>query len=143
MLIKEVFDQPVSVRKKLDTPDEVEYQGMVDSKLVVVTFLRGVSGDDWELQFGVTDTEGSLRFDATGDGNSYAIFALVLKAIQRFIKERHPDSIDFAAAKSDEDFKTGRAKLYARMVKRFSAGMGYAATTKDLNDKVEFILKRQ
>jgi GNAT superfamily N-acetyltransferase len=91
------------------------------------------------------------RQDVTGGGDAQRIFATVLDAIQKYIKKYKPQKLSFSASKAvdmDTDDNgaqvnpESRAKLYDRLVQRYSKALGYRAFRADNGDIVIYELSR-
>lgn len=80
--------------------------------------------------------------DVTGEGDAYRIFATVLDAIQKFIKERSPAMIYFAGEKGNTGTNPSRTKLYTRMVQKFASQLGYKTHIEDQGDMVQYELTK-
>ena len=83
--------------------------------------------DAWSVEF---YRDSSSR--TTGEGDASSVFATVLDALERFIKEYKPKTLWFVAEKSELDLKSGilhtgsRIRLYSSLIKRFASKFGYA-----------------
>ena len=89
--------------------------------------------------------------EVTGEGDAQRIFATVLDAIQKYIKKYKPQRLSFSASKAvDMDADNNgaqfnpesRAKLYDRLVQRYSKALGYRAFRADNGDIVIYELSR-
>ena len=80
--------------------------------------------------------------DVTGEGDAYKIFATVLYAIQKFIKERSPEMIFFSGMKGNTGTNPSRTKLYTRMVQKFARQLGYNAYIEDQGNMVQYELNK-
>lgn len=80
------------------------------------TFTFVEYGDeDEDDEFDLYD-EGET-YNVTGSGNEFEVFATAKKFLELAIKKVKPDVIHFEA---DKTFGENRAKLYTRMIKRWS-----------------------
>jgi hypothetical protein len=129
MLLSELFGQPHRFLKKSQQSGGVSYQysmGSSGSADLDVRFFPTLSDGDWDVNF---YRGGSTAL--TGEGDAPRVFASVLDAVKRFIKEHSPETLAFGASKSELDQKTlsyrsgSRVKLYRKMVMRFAPTMGY------------------
>jgi hypothetical protein len=122
--LDEIFTKPSKFNKKIDKqkdgePASYNYKSTVNGKKIVVKMLRideRLIKNSWELYFSVDG-----ETDVTGEGDGIAIFSTVLSVIEDFITSQDPKVIEF----SIDPFEETREKLYDRMVKRFSAKVGY------------------
>jgi len=80
--------------------------------------------------------------DVSGEGDAYKIFATVLHAIKKFIKERSPEMIFFSGEKGDIGDNPSRTNLYSRMVQKFARQLGYNAYVEDQGDMVQYELNK-
>jgi len=76
-------------------------------------------------------------FTASGQGDAGRIFASVLDAVDKFMKNHKPEYITFSALK---DKGSSRERAYAALVKRFASKYGYAVDHKESGD-VEAVWK--
>jgi hypothetical protein len=129
MLLSELFGQPHKFLKKSQQSGAVSYHysmGSGSSADLEVKFFPTLSDGDWDVNF---YRGGSTAL--TGEGDAPRIFASVIDAVKRFIKEHSPETLAFGASKSELDQKTlsyrsgSRVKLYRKMVGRFAPMMGY------------------
>ena len=67
----------------------------------------------WDVNF---ERGGSV--EKTGQGDSLKIFATVLDILKKFVKDKDPSHVNFAAEKAADD-KGSRGKLYLRLAKKF------------------------
>jgi len=91
--------------------------------------------------------------EVTGEGDAQRIFATVLDAIQKYIKKYKPQRLSFSASKATDPTiyyepdqpqpnPESRAKLYDRLVQRYSKALGYRAFRADNGDIVIYELSR-
>jgi len=89
--------------------------------------------------------------EVTGEGDAQRIFATVIDSIQKYIKKYKPQRLSFSASKAvdmDADDNgaqfnpESRAKLYDRLVQRYSKALGYRAFRADNGDIVIYELSR-
>jgi hypothetical protein len=145
--LAELFSQPYKFVKKLEThmvrdvvtyyyvntgptarkPDpNSEYADINNDLDVNFSPVDPRSDEDWEVDF---YRGGSTAL--TGGGDAGRVFASVMDAMRRFIKEYSPQSITFTAAKSELHTPTlslrsgSRVRLYNSMIRRFAPQLGY------------------
>jgi len=138
MLIRELFDQPGDIHKTEDSEESVRWDGFVSGEQIVI-LAKEIREDTWSIEFRVGG-----RQDARGDleDSALEIFSTVIAAIREFVSERSPRTITFAANKTEFGQETGRAKLYARMIKKFASGAGYKSGFRDHGESRQFILRK-
>ena len=149
-VLDEAFDQPYSMTWEKSEADE-----SMDA------LVRLPDGSNLSIMFNMEyDNEGNevvlVEFwrnnsqEVTGDGDAQRIFATVLAAIQQYIKKYKPQRLSFSASKAVdmdaddvEHFNPeSRAKLYDRLVQRYSRAWGYRAFRADNGDIVIYELSR-
>ena len=84
--------------------------------------------------------------EVTGEGDAMRVFATVLTAIQQYVKKYKPAKLFFSASKDNwakqQQNSESRAKLYDRLVQRYSKSWGYRAFRADNGDLVMYELSR-
>jgi len=140
----ETFDQPYPLTWEpgsIRDGDMDAYTKLPDGTNLLIMFNKQPYGDeDYMVEFHRDDSQ-----EVTGKGDAYRIFATVLHAIQKFIKERSPDMLFFSAEKGEEGEQkdwASRAKLYTRMVQKFARQLGYNAYIEDQGDMVQYELNK-
>jgi hypothetical protein len=145
--LAELFSQPYKFVKKLETrivkdvvsyhyvntsptarkPDpNSEYADISNDLDVRFSPTDPRSDEDWELDF---YRGGSTAL--TGGGDAGRVFASVMDAVRRFVREYSPLSITFTAAKTELHAQTlslhsgSRVRLYNSMIRRFAPQLGY------------------
>jgi len=94
-------------------------------------------------------TKDRSTYGMTGEGDAMRIMATVLDIIKSIIKKHEPMTIIFTGDKTQDTAdhrgreKTGRAKAYGAMVKRFAGKMGYKSDAQDSSSKVEWQLTKK
>jgi len=148
--IIEAFDQPYKGKwEKSDYGDVDLNTKLPDGTYLNIMFNQEYDGDGNE----VTQVEfhRNNSQEVTGEGDAQRIFATVLDAIQKYIKKYKPQKLSFSASKSvdmdadDNGAKfnpESRAKLYDRLVQRYSKAWGYRAFRADNGDIVIYELSR-
>ena len=107
------------------------------------------TGHTIAIEFVKTNSSKSVTYDMTGDGDAMRILATVLDIIKSIIKKHEPMTIVFSGSKTQDTAdhrgreKTGRAKAYGAMVKRFAGKMGYKSETSDSSRKVDWQLTKK
>jgi len=135
--ILEAFDQAYNFRK-LDGPNETKhvytFTTNEGSGLEVMFLLNNKEREEWYVDFtrGVVGRDRSKeKFNVTGEGDAFRIFATILEIFRDFIKQVQPLRIYFSV----DNTESSRIKLYDRMITRFANKMGYRLIGKE-NDNV-------
>tara|TARA_Y100000034_G_C6910355_1_gene424449 strand:- start:19262 stop:19714 length:453 start_codon:yes stop_codon:yes gene_type:complete len=140
--ITEVFNKPYKwswdIRlddiwiAKFDLPDktnlEIEFEFVED--------------DHWEIQF---TRNGGM--EVTGEGDQFRIFATVIDAAKKFIKnykgEYSLNFIEFSAEKIGSEDSNSRIKLYERLMKKFARQFGYDGKMVNTYDFIIYKMKKK
>lgn len=91
--------------------------------------------------------------EVTGEGDAQRVFATVIAAIQKYIKQHSPLKLTFSASKlldptvyyepdEPQPNPESRAKLYDRLIQRYSRAWGYRAFRADTHGLVIYELSR-
>jgi len=148
--VAEAFDQPYKGKwEKSDYGDVDMLTKLPDGTNLSIMFnnQQGEEGEEVvQVEFYRNNSQ-----DVTGEGDAQRIFATVLDAIQKYIKKYKPQRLSFSASKAvdmDADDNgaqvnpESRAKLYDRLVQRYSKALGYRAFRADNGDIVIYELSR-
>ena len=150
--VNEAFNQPYPIKwEKGDHGDLDALAKLPDGSPLSIMFNKEQDDDGDEItqvQFYRNNSQ-----EVTGEGDAQRIFATVLTAIQQYIKKRKPLRLTFAASKETDPtiyYEPGqpqpnpesRAKLYDRLVQRYSKAWGYRAFRADNGDLVMYELSR-
>ena len=148
--VAEAFDQPYKGKwEKSDYGDVDMLAKLPDGTNLSIMFNQEY-GDEGEEVVQVEFYRNNSQ-DVTGEGDAQRIFATVLDAIQKYIKKYKPQRLSFSASKAvdmDADDNSAqfnpesRAKLYDRLVQRYSKALGYRAFRADNGDIVIYELSR-
>jgi hypothetical protein len=148
--LDEAFDQPYKGKwEKSDYGDVDMLAKLPDGTNLSIMFNQEY-GDEGEEVVQVEFYRNNSQA-VTGEGDSQRIFATVLDAIQKYIKKYKPQRLSFSAIKAvdmDADDNgaqfnpESRAKLYDRLVQRYSKALGYRAFRADNSDIVIYELSR-
>jgi len=167
--ITEVFDKPYkwsggsfakgSITPKNDAKSEPYWFKTSDGgKVEVIANHFWVGNLDKKLAGIVVKKEGHAigiefvkddRYVLTGEGDAMRILATVLDITKAIIKKHEPSTIYFSADKSQDKSdrsgreKTGRAKAYAAIVKRFAGKVGYKSSTSEDAGQVRWQLTKK
>jgi hypothetical protein len=136
-IITESFNQPYPV-KVIQSPDSDDYEALAklpDGTNMEILFTE--HGGIWDMEFHRGGSQ-----DVTGEGDAFRIFATMMDAVRQFIQMEKPGAVSFTATKDVPEGQDpeSRAKLYTRMVERFSDSLGYDAYIDDYGDMVEYEL---
>jgi GNAT superfamily N-acetyltransferase/phage gp37-like protein len=138
--IWEAFDQPYphEIEQKSEFGDYDTLVRLPDGNYLSIMFNHE-GNDEWQVEFYRNNSQ-----EVTGEGDAQRIFATVLNAIQKFIKEHKPWRLIFSAKKDVDPGQNSesRAKLYSRLVKRYAAAWGYDDYSEDHGDQVVYELTR-
>lgn len=150
--VAEGFDQPYPISwTKGDHGDLDALAKLPDGSPLSIMFNQQQDDDGDEItqvEFYRNNSQ-----EVTGEGDAQRVFSTVLNAIQQYIKKRKPLRLTFAASKQiDPTVMYGpddpqpnpesRAKLYDRLVQRYSKAWGYRAFRADNGDLVMYELSR-
>lgn len=146
----EAFDKPYKGKwEKSDYGDVDMLAKLPDGTNLSIMFNQEY-GDEGEEVVQVEFYRNNSQ-EVTGEGDAQRIFATVLDAIQKYIKKYKPQRLSFSASKAvdmDADDNgtqfnpESRAKLYDRLVQRYSKALGYRAFRADNGDIVIYELSR-
>ena len=87
-------------------------------------------------------------YNMSDEGDALRILATVLDIMKSIIKKHEPVTLYFSADKTQDGGysgreKTGRAKAYTALVKRFASKAGYKSDAQDSPVKVEWTLTKK
>jgi len=148
--LAEAFDKPYKGKwEKSDYSDSVDMLVKLPDGTPLSIMFNMEYGEDGE-EVVVVEFHRNNSQDVTGEGDAQRIFATVLDAIQKYIKKYKPQRLSFSASKQVdmdaddvEHFNPeSRAKLYDRLVQRYSRALGYRAFRADNGDIVIYELSR-
>lgn len=110
-----------------------------DDGLVRVNFELGLRGNvAWDVEFIKNYT-----FDATNEGDQFAIFATVMEIIGDFVHIRKPGGIVFTADKNAKTGSNSRAGLYTKMVNKFANKINMKSTITNNGRKTVYKLVKE
>jgi hypothetical protein len=142
--VSEAFDQPYHpIRwEKSEYGDADAIVKLKDGSNLIVMFNQQQDDDGDEIiqvEFYRNNSQ-----EVTGEGDAMRVFATVLTAIQQYLKKYKPVRLSFSASKQVEQGQNAesRAKLYDRLVQRYSKAWGYRAFRADNGDLVIYELSR-
>lgn len=132
----ELFDKAYPYRQMADSKQRKMYTATLPSgnKLKVNMFLR--IGEIWDIAFDVVVQGKEAEYNLTGAGEEYKVFSTVIAIIEDFVSKNKPYMFTFSAADSSYKLSSdiennpkfgglNRARLYEKMIKRFSAKIKY------------------
>ena len=96
-----------------------------DNRTFVVNFNYTISPGKIKCKIDFDDVGAGDEYLLTGEGDSMRIMTTVLFVIQKELKRSKPDYVEFSSQKVEHRKKTGRTKLYNRMVDKFAGKIGY------------------
>jgi len=136
----EAFDRPYphEIDQKSEFGDYDTLVRLPDGNYLSIMF-NNEGNDEWQVEFYRNNSQ-----EITGEGDAQRIFATVLNAIQKFVKEHEPWRLIFSAKKDVDPGQNSesRAKLYSRLVQRYAAAWGYDDYSEDHGDQVVYVLTR-
>jgi hypothetical protein len=143
--VNETFDQPYNLTwEKSDYGDVDALAKLPDGSPLSIMFSTQTNdeGDEAvQVEFYRNNSQ-----EVTSEGDAMRIFATVLSAIQQYVKEYQPKRLTFSASKDNwakqQQNSESRAKLYDRLVQRYSKAWGYRAYRADSGDLVTYELAR-
>ena len=144
--ITEAFDKPYPLRvTKGDGPEPdvwIAKASLGDGRKLVVASLSDSSEPRARTFYFQVDGSTSK----TGGGDQQRIFATVMDAARKLIKDLNPDLIFFSSVKStgpNDKRRDSRAKLYARMIQRFAKPLGYVSSSEKDDSETMFTLRKK
>jgi hypothetical protein len=150
--LSEAFDQPYPLAwEKSDYGDVDALARLPDGGPLSIMFNKQTNdeGDEAvQVEFYRNNSQ-----EVTSEGDAMRVFATVLTAIQQYVKEYQPKRLTFSASKEIDPtihYEPGqaqpnpesRAKLYDRLVQRYSKTWGYRAYRADSIGLVTYELAR-
>ena len=96
-----------------------------DGRTFVINFNYTVKPMKVICKIDFDDIGAEDEYLLTGRGDAMRILTTVLFTIQKELKRSKPDYVEFSSQKVEKEKKTGRTKLYGRMVRQFAGKMGY------------------
>jgi hypothetical protein len=123
---------------------------LMDDNAAQATFLSADDGDvrvgftydsrqdTWEVEF-----IKNFKYNATNEGDQFAIFATVMEIIGDFVHIRHPNSIVFTAEKNTKTSSNSRAGLYTKMINKFANKINMKSTVNDQGWKTDYKLVKE
>ena len=148
--VTEAFDQPYKTKSEKSDYGDVDMLAKLPDGTNLSIMFNQEYGDEGEEVVQVEFYRNNSQ-EVTGEGDAQRIFATVLDAIQKYIKKYKPQRLSFSASKevdmdaddSGANFNPeSRAKLYDRLVQRYSKALGYRAFRADNGNIVRYELSR-
>jgi predicted nucleotidyltransferase len=148
--VAEAFDQPYKTKSEKSDYGDVDMLAKLPDGTNLSIMFNQEYGDEGEEVVQVEFYRNNSQ-EVTGEGDAQRIFATVIDAIQKYIKKYKPQRLSFSASKAvdmDADDNgaqfnpESRAKLYDRLVQRYSKALGYRAFRADNGDIVIYELSR-
>jgi len=135
-----------NINESLNQPyDIIEWDDDWDNE--VTAWASVPDGTDLKIEFDQSEHGWHVSFrrggtmEKTGQGDAQRIFATVLEAIKRFIKEYDPDEISFSSLKR-QDSSGSRQSLYNALAKKYAAGLGYTLTVEEAYHLHHYLFKK-
>jgi hypothetical protein len=150
--VAEAFDQPYKGKWEKSDYGDVDMLAKLPDGTYLSIMFNNQQGDEGEEVVQVEFYRNNSQ-EVTGEGDAQRIFATVLDAIQKYIKKYKPQKLSFSASKATDPTiyyepdqpqpnPESRAKLYDRLVQRYSKALGYRAFRADNGDIVIYELSR-
>ena len=115
-----------------------------DNRTFVVNFNYTITPMKITCKIDFDDTGAEDEHLLTGKGDAMRVMTTVLFVIQKELKRSKPDYVEFSSQKVEHRKKTGRTKLYNRMVDKFAGKIGYhLKTIMDNKYKKTFVLVKK
>jgi hypothetical protein len=133
----ETFDKPYPLSWEEGTDGDARAFAKLPDGTTLLIMFNHEGNEEYQVEF-----HRGNSLDVTGEGDAYKIFATVLHAIQKFIKERSPEMIFFSGEKGNTGTNPSRTKLYTRMVQKFARQLGYNTYIEDQGDMVQYELTK-
>jgi predicted chitinase len=139
----EGFDQPYPLTWEDSEFGDIDALARLPDGSNLSIMFNKQQGDEGEESVQVEFYRNNSQ-EVTGEGDAQRVFATVLTAIQQYIKKHNPLKLTFSASKDvDPDQNSeSRAKLYDRLVQRYSRTWGYRAFRADTGKLVVYELSR-
>jgi len=148
----EAFDNPYKGKWEKSDYGDVDLNTKLPDGTNLSIMFNNQQGDEGEEVVQVEFYRNNSQ-EVTGEGDAQRIFATVLDAIQKYIKKYKPSKLSFSASKATDPTiyyepdqpqpnPESRAKLYDRLVQRYSKALGYRAFRADNGDIVIYELSR-
>ena len=134
--VAEAFDQPYKLKWEKGDHGDYDALATLDDGTYLSIMFNNEFKNNWMVEFYRNNSQ-----EVTGEGDAQRIFATVLAAIAHFIQKKKPASLFFSAVKED-DPKGSRARLYASLVTRYAAKLGYSVTTRNDDRGMSFKLTK-
>jgi hypothetical protein len=150
--VTEAFDQPYPFTwEDSEYGDTDALAHLPDGSNLSIMFNRQ-TGDEGEEAVQVEFYRNNSQ-EVTGEGDAQRVFATVITAMQRYIKQHNPAKLTFSASKlldptiyyepdEPQPNPESRAKLYDRLIQRYSRAWGYRAFRADTHGLVIYELSR-
>jgi len=139
--VNEGFDQPYPLTWEKSEYGDVDALAKLPDGSPLSIMFNNQQDDEGEEVVQVEFYRNNSQ-EVTGEGDAMRVFATVLTAIQQYVKKYKPVRLTFSARKEVEQGQNpeSRAKLYDRLVQRYSKAWGYRAFRADNGDLVIYEL---
>lgn len=119
----ESLNSPYSYDKGISTQSMKSYRFTTkeNDEVTVRITENTTDSNEWDVNF-----SRNLKYDSTGGGDAFKIFATVISIVKNFIAEYQPKIITFTAMKENGNQKPdSRTKLYSRIIQKMATKLGY------------------
>ncbi len=140
--VAEAFDNPYKGNWETSEYGDQDMNVKLPDGTWLSIMFNHEGNNEWQVEFHRGNSGNSQAI--TGQGDQQRIFATVIAAIQKFIREENPWRIIFSASKVVEPGQNSesRARLYNRLVARYARDWGYEEYNEDHGDQVTYELTR-
>jgi hypothetical protein len=150
--VNEGFDQPYPLKWEKGEHGDVDALATLSDGTYLSIMFNNQQDNEGEEIVQVEFYRNNSQ-EVTGEGDAMRVFATVLTAIQQYVKKYNPARLTFSASKQVDPtvyYEPGqpqpnpesRAKLYDRLVQRYTKAWGYRAFRADNGDLVIYELSR-
>jgi 8-oxo-dGTP pyrophosphatase MutT (NUDIX family)/pyrimidine deaminase RibD-like protein len=137
--VNEAFNQPYKTKSEKSEYGDVDVLAKLPDGTNLSIMFNNQGDDEWQVEFYRNNSQ-----EVTGEGDAQRVFATVLTSMQKFIKKYKPWRLTFSANKDVQPGQNSesRAKLYNRLVQRYSKAWGYEEYSEDHGDQITYELTR-
>jgi GNAT superfamily N-acetyltransferase len=137
--VTEAFNQPYTTKSEKSEYGDVDMLAKLPDGTNLSIMFNNQGDDEWQVEFYRNNSQ-----EVTGEGDAQRVFATVLTSMQKFIKKYKPWRLTFSANKDVQPGQNSesRAKLYNRLVQRYSQAWGYEEYSEDHGDQITYELTR-
>lgn len=138
MILNELFNSKPELKVTADSDYRFAAEVDLAGKKITIEADDGNHDNRWDVAFGEELADGHSSIGMTGTGQEFAVMAAVKLFMEKFVKERNPQRIQFDTFKRDK----GRVKVYTSMLKKFCPP-NYEFTIENLGSGVFFFMTKR